>query len=149
MKLSIIIPVYNVEGWLRRCVESIQAQTIENLEIILIDDGSTDASAAICDELASGDGRIRVIHKENGGQGLARQLVYEGLDSLNEFGYAAVVTLGDPAFYGRLGFEQAAHYDLRCRWPGTESAFQVHRLADDALNGVNGLVEYHDHFNRF
>lgn len=83
------------------------------------------------------------------GQGLARQLVYEGLDSLNEFGYAAVVTLGDPAFYGRLGFEPAARYDLRCRWPGTETAFQVHRLADDALNGVNGLVEYHDHFNRF
>lgn len=60
------------------------------------------------------------------GQGLARQLVYEGLDSLNEFGYAAVVTLGDPAFYGRLGFEQAAHYDLapplagyRIRLPGT------------------------------
>ena len=67
------------------------------------------------------------------GQGLARQLVYEGLDSLNEFGYAAV----------------AAHHDLRCRWPGTESAFQVHRLADDALDGVTGLVEYHDHFNRF
>lgn len=83
------------------------------------------------------------------GQGLARQLVYEGLDSLNEFGYAAVVTLGDATFYGRLGFEPAAHYDLCCRWPGTESAFQVHRLADDALNGVNGLVEYHDHFNRF
>ncbi|MGA4666010.1 GNAT family N-acetyltransferase [Enterobacter ludwigii] len=83
------------------------------------------------------------------GQGLARQLVYEGLDSLNEFGYAAVVTLGDATFYGRLGFEPAAHYDLSCRWPGTESAFQVHRLADDALNGVNGLVEYHDHFNRF
>ena len=67
------------------------------------------------------------------GQGLARQLVYEGLDSLNEFGYAAVVT----------------HHDLHCRWPGTESAFQVHRLADDALNGVTGLVEYHEHFNRF
>lgn len=66
------------------------------------------------------------------GQGLARQLVYEGLDSLNEF-----------------GFELAAHHDLRCRWPGTESAFQVHRLADDALNGVTGLVEYHEHFNRF
>lgn len=75
------------------------------------------------------------------GQGLARQLVYEGLDSLNEFGYAAVVTLGDPALYSRFGFELAAHHDLRCRWPGTESAFQVHRLADDALNGVTGLVE--------
>ena len=62
------------------------------------------------------------------GQGLARQLVYEGLDSLNEFGYAAVVTLGDPALYSRFGFELAAHHDLRCRWPGTESAFQVHRL---------------------
>ena len=72
------------------------------------------------------------------GQGLARQLVYEGLDSLNEFGYAAVVTLGDPALYSRFGFELAAHHDLRCRWPGTESAFQVHRLADDALNGVTG-----------
>lgn len=83
------------------------------------------------------------------GQGLARQLVYEGLDSLNEFGYAAVVTLGDPALYSRLGFELAAHYDLHCRWPGTESAFQVHRLAEDALDGVTGLVEYHDHFNRF
>lgn len=83
------------------------------------------------------------------GQGLARQLVYEGLDSLNEFGYAAVVALGDAAFYNRLGFKQAAHYDLHCRWPGTESAFQIHPLADDALNGVSGLVEYHDHFNRF
>lgn len=83
------------------------------------------------------------------GQGLARQLVYEGLDSLNEFGYAAVVTLGDPALYSRFGFELAAHYDLHCRWPGTESAFEVHRLAEDALEGVTGLVEYHDHFNRF
>ncbi|EBP6784001.1 GNAT family N-acetyltransferase, partial [Salmonella enterica] len=46
-------------------------------------------------------------------------------------------------------FELAAHYDLHCRWPGTESAFQVHRLAEDALEGVTGLVEYHDHFNRF
>ena len=83
------------------------------------------------------------------GQGLARQLVYEGLDSLNEFGYAAVVTLGEPELYGRFGFVPAAPYDLHCRWPGTETAFQVHPLADDALNGVSGLVEYHDHFNRF
>lgn len=82
-------------------------------------------------------------------QGFARQLVYEGLDSLNEFGYAAVVTLGDPAFYGHLGFEPAAKYNLHCRWPGTESAFQLHPLAEDALSSVQGLVEYHEHFNRF
>ena len=89
------------------------------------------------------------VDEQYRGQGVARQLVYEGLDSLNEFSYAAVVVLGDPAFYGRLGFESAAQYDLHSRWPGTESAFQVHRLADDAFNGVNGLVEYHEHFNRF
>lgn len=82
------------------------------------------------------------------GQGLAKQLVYEGLDSLNEFGYAAVVTLGDPAMYSRFGFVPAAQHGLRSIWPDTEAAFQIHPLADDALNGVSGLVEYHDHFNR-
>lgn len=88
------------------------------------------------------------VDEQYRGQGIARQLVYEGLDSLNEFGYAAVVTLGDPAFYSRLGFEKASQYDLRCQWPDTDEAFLVHRLADDALNGVSGLVEYSDHFNR-
>ncbi|MTD41212.1 GNAT family N-acetyltransferase [Erwinia sp. CPCC 100877] len=83
------------------------------------------------------------------GQGIARKLVFEGLDSLNEFGYAAVVTLGDPAFYGRLGFEMAANYNLRCRWSEAVAAFQVRRLAEDALEGVSGLVTYSDHFNRF
>ncbi|UXY11517.1 N-acetyltransferase [Kosakonia sp. ML.JS2a] len=88
------------------------------------------------------------VDEQYRGQGLARQLVYEGLDSLNEFGYAAAVTLGDPAFYSRLGFENAAQHGLHCRWPETEAAFLVHRLADDALNGVRGLVEYSEHFNR-
>lgn len=82
------------------------------------------------------------------GQGIGRQLVYEGLDSLNEFGYAAVVTLGDPDLYRRFGFEPAARFDLRCRWPDSAEAFQVHRLADDALDGVHGQVEYSEHFNR-
>lgn len=58
------------------------------------------------------------------GQGIGRQLVYEGLDSLNEFGYAAVVTLGDPDLYRRFGFEPAARFDLRCRWPDSAEAFQ-------------------------
>lgn len=89
------------------------------------------------------------VDEQYRGQGLARQLVYEGLDSLNEFGYAAVVALGEPALYKKLGFELAAQHDLRCRWPETQDAFFVHRLADDALDGVHGLVEYHDHFNRF
>lgn len=83
------------------------------------------------------------------GQGLARKLVYEGLDSLNEFSYAAVVALGEADLYGKLGFERAGQYDLRCRWPNSEEHFMVHRLADDALNGVHGLVEYSAPFSRF
>lgn len=89
------------------------------------------------------------VDQQYRGRGIARQLVYTALDSLNEFGYAAVVVLGEPGFYSRLGFEPARCHHLRCHWPGTESAFQVYRLADDALENVSGLVEYHHHFTRF
>lgn len=65
--ISIIVPVYNVEKLLPRCVESIMAQTKENIEIILVDDGATDDSGAVCDAYAKKDARIRVIHKPNGG----------------------------------------------------------------------------------
>ncbi len=82
------------------------------------------------------------------GQGIGRQLVYEGLDSLNEFGYAAVVTLGDPDLYRRFGFEPAARFDLPLPLAGQRRGVPVHRLADDALDGVHGRVEYSEHFNR-
>ncbi|CNI89333.1 N-acetyltransferase [Yersinia mollaretii] len=82
-------------------------------------------------------------------QGLAEKLVYEGLDSLNEFGYAAVVVLGDPAYYQRFGFVPAARHQLSCRWPGTEEAFQVYALAEDALNDADGEVVFSAPFNRF
>ncbi|PVZ89037.1 GNAT family N-acetyltransferase [Serratia sp. S1B] len=82
-------------------------------------------------------------------QGLGEKLVYEGLDALNEFSYAAVVVLGDPAYYGRFGFKTAAQYDLHCRWPGTEAAFQVYPLAEDAMHEANGLVAYSPPFSRF
>lgn len=70
--ISVIIPVYNVEQYLPQCVESILAQTYQNLEIILVDDGSTDDSGRLCDALAQRDGRVRVIHKPNGGLSDAR-----------------------------------------------------------------------------
>lgn len=76
-KLSVIVPVYNVEKYLNRCVNSIQRQTIQELEIILINDGSTDTSGNICDKLAKEDSRIKVIHKKNEGQGIAKNC---GLD---------------------------------------------------------------------
>lgn len=75
--ISIIIPVYNSENYLVKCVDSIINQTYKNLEIFLVDDGSTDSSAAICDEYVNKDKRIKVIHKANGGQGSARNLALE------------------------------------------------------------------------
>ena len=71
-KISVIVPVYNVEQYLERCVESIVNQTYKNLEIILVNDGSTDNSGELCDELAKKDNRIKVVHKENGGLSDAR-----------------------------------------------------------------------------
>lgn len=75
--ITVIVPIYNVENYLRRCVESILAQTYEKLEIILVDDGSTDSSSQICDEYARKDLRIKVIHKENGGSADARNIGVE------------------------------------------------------------------------
>ena len=70
--VSIVVPVYNVERFINKCVESIVGQTYSNLEIILVDDGSPDNCPAICDEWAKKDSRIKVIHKENQGLGMAR-----------------------------------------------------------------------------
>lgn len=70
--ISVIIPVYKVEAYLHRCVESVQKQTYSRLEIILVDDGSPDNCGKLCDELAAGDERIVVIHKPNGGLSSAR-----------------------------------------------------------------------------
>ena len=74
--ISVIIPVYNVEQYLNRCVDSVINQTYKNLEIILIDDGSTDNSGKICDEYALKDNRIKIVHKQNAGVSSARN---EGL----------------------------------------------------------------------
>lgn len=70
--ISVIVPVYNIVGYLQRCVDSIRRQTWRNLEIILVDDGSTDNSGALAEKMALEDKRIRVFHKENGGSSSAR-----------------------------------------------------------------------------
>lgn len=76
--ISIIVPVYQVKDYLGECVESLLAQTYTNLEILLVDDGSTDGSEEICDRYAAGDDRVRVVHQENQGPSVARNA---GLDS--------------------------------------------------------------------
>ena len=77
-KVSVIVPVYKAEKYLRKCVDSILAQTFRDFEVLLVDDGSPDGSGAICDEYARKDPRVRVFHKENGGVSSARQC---GLDN--------------------------------------------------------------------
>lgn len=71
-KVTVVIPVYNVEKYIKRCVDTVVSQSYNNLEILLVDDGSTDNSSAICDALAKEDDRISVIHKQNFGLGMAR-----------------------------------------------------------------------------
>ena len=77
-KISIIVPVYNTESYLSRCIDSILSQSFTDFELLLVDDGSTDGSGKICDAYAEKDSRIRVFHKENGGVSSARNL---GLDN--------------------------------------------------------------------
>ena len=72
--ISVIVPVYNTEKYLRRCIDSILAQTYKDFELILIDDGSTDNSGLLCDEYAETDNRIVVFHEDNKGQAVARNV---------------------------------------------------------------------------
>ena len=76
-QISVILPVYNAEKYLRRCIDSILAQTFTDFELLLIDDGSKDKSGEICDEYARKDNRVKVFHKENGGVSSARQFGVE------------------------------------------------------------------------
>lgn len=80
--ISIIVPIYNVKPFLRRCIDSILNQTYQNFELILIDDGSTDGSGDICDLYSKNDNKVKVIHKQNEGVSIARNV---GIDNVNGY----------------------------------------------------------------
>ena len=77
MKYSVIVPVYNVESYISKCVDSILACDCHDFELLLVDDGSTDGSGLICDNYGQQDSRVRVFHKQNGGVSSARNLGLE------------------------------------------------------------------------
>lgn len=100
-KISVIIPVYKVESYLRRCLDSVIGQTYRNLEIILVDDGSPDNCGAICDAYAAQDARVRVIHQENGGAFTARNAALDVADGAY-IGFVDADDWLEPTMYAEL-----------------------------------------------
>ena len=141
--ITVIVPVYNIKEYLPRCVASLTAQTYKNLEILLVDDGSTDGTGALCDELAMQDSRIRVFHKENGGSSSARNLAlaeakgeYLGFvdsddyvdDTMYERLYQGIVTYGvKVAQIGRDEIHQDGHKLPNICEPPAEDTLIPHR----------------------
>jgi len=141
--ITVIVPVYNIKEYLPRCVASLTAQTYKNLEILLVDDGSTDGTGALCDELTMLDSRIRVFHKENGGSSSARNLAlaeakgeYLGFvdsddyvdDTMYERLYQGIVTYGvKVAQIGRDEIHQDGHKLPNICEPPAEDTLIPHR----------------------
>ncbi len=137
-KVSVIVPVYNVESYLPVCMDSILAQTLKDIEIICVDDGSTDKSPAILDEYGAKDPRVRVLHKENEGYGKA---VNTGIEAAAGE-YIGIVESDDrilPHMYERL-YEAAKEH-------------QVDLVKSDCIfwwDGMDYFYEYHkEHLNEF
>ncbi len=145
--ISIIVPIYNVEKYLRRCVDSILIQSYTNIEIILIDDGSNDGSSQICDEFAEKDKRVKVVHKKNEGVSAARNC---GLDNCNGK-YLAFVDSDD---YIEDDFIESLYFNLNeynadvaiCNYSivknGTKKSSTEHNniLVYDRIKAVNELL---------
>lgn len=126
-KISVIVPVYKVEPYLRQCVDSILGQTYQDLEILLVDDGSPDSCPAICDEYAQKDPRVQVIHKKNGGLSSARNAALEVCTG-DYIGFVDSDDWIEPEMFETLlnGLTQAQADIAVC---GRYEEFREHRLA--------------------
>lgn len=134
IKVSIIVPVYNCEAYLRRCVESLTAQTEKKLQIILVDDGSRDGSGALCDELARQDSRIVVLHQENAGVSAARNT---GLGAVTgEYvGFVDADDHIDPQTY-EIALKAIQNCDI-AMWD-TRSVYDDGSTGPDTISGLEG-----------
>jgi glycosyltransferase involved in cell wall biosynthesis len=146
MFVSIIVPVYNVEQYLKECIESILAQTWKNFEVILVDDGSTDSSGKICDEYSQKKEFISVIHKKNGGLSSARNA---GID-VAQGDYLAFIDSDDvvhPRYLSELvAIVKKEKADLAacnfcvgslCRWKNFSEVKYDIRCNEDVLKKMN------------
>lgn len=124
--ISLVIPVYNVEKYLDKCMESVLAQTYDNFEVILVDDGSTDRSGKMCDEYAKRDSRVAVYHKPNGGQSDARNF---GVEHCN----AELVSFIDPDDYVAEDYLEYLWYLMK-KYSADFSAGQFVRVSEKQSN---------------
>lgn len=132
--ISVIIPIYNVEKYLNQCIQSVVNQTYRNLEIILVDDGSPDNCPAICDAWAAKDSRIKVVHKENGGSGQARNVALD----IAEGQYVGFVDSDDyiaPHMYEHLLHFMTENVDIvECNYKETSDDYM---LFDEENNWIH------------
>lgn len=148
--ISVILPVYNVEQYLNECINSLLLQTYSNLEIILVDDGSTDGSGKVCDEWKYKDKRIRVIHKKNEGVSVARNI---GIDA-STGKYIGFIDSDDavaPEFYEKLYHAiMAESADLAVTHEIIWDGGQIQKTACTSQNGkgecLEGKKEFLEHF---
>lgn len=144
-KISVIVPVYNVEKYLHRCVDSILAQTFTDFELLLVNDGSKDSSGVICDEYAAKDSRVKVFHKENGGVSSARNL---GLDNAK----GEWVTFVDSddwvsntmyeAMFDKVLSEdaEAVYCDIKMCFATTEKVWKAAEYVPDKVKFLNNFI---------
>ncbi len=163
IRIEIPVDAQGIDALLRRAfnrddeaclVHKLREDGLLTLGIVATDDeGGVIGYAAFSPVLIDGEDRQWValaplaVDQPFRGQGIGGQLLYTGLDTLNEFGYHGVVVLGSPDWYSRFGFRAAAELPLECRWPGSEVALQMFSLSDEALVGLSGQVEFAEHFN--
>ena len=137
--ISVVIPVYKVEEYLRECVDSVLRQTYRNLDIILVDDGSPDKCPAMCDDYAKSDSRVRVIHRSNGGLSAARN---SGIGiSRGEY-----ITFIDSDDYVSRAYVEQLYFTLRTSGAGASqcsNSSDSGRL-DDAINPGYEIYSSHD-----
>ncbi|OON39171.1 GNAT family N-acetyltransferase [Izhakiella australiensis] len=164
IRTEIGVDAASIDSLLRRCFDdSAEAELVQQLRedglltlgmVATDDEGQVLGYAAFSPVTLNDEDKGWVVlaplavDERMRGDGLGKKLIYEGMDALNEFGYSAIFVLGDPMYYGRYGFAPAARHQLRCRWPGSEAAFQVYPLAELAFDGVQGQIDFSAPFNR-
>ena len=153
-EISVIVPVYNTEQYIHRCIESILSQSFKDFELILINDGSTDASGTICDEYALKDSRIRVFHQQNRGQATARNFALDWIFANSDSVYISFIDSNDwvhPEYLEKLLYA-IKKYDApisQCAYKRVESenSFNVSKNLDDSLILASPEEQYSKWYN--